>query len=78
MIATVLIKRHKSWYYTVILYAHELPNAAGYRVRVLSFGANRTPLFGQLDLRNPNSLDLADTIAPFSQYSTVVSENGVQ
>ena len=39
-----------------------------YCTRVLCVWANRTPLFGRLDLRNPNSLDLADTIAPFSQY----------
>ena len=40
----------------------------GSGLTLLDFWANRTPLFGRLDLRNPNSLDLADTIAPFSQY----------
>jgi hypothetical protein len=36
----------------------------------LLFWANQTPLFafGRLDLRNPNSLDLADSLAGFSQY----------
>ena len=37
------------------------------RARLLDFWANQTPLFGGLVLRNPNSLDLADSLAGFSQ-----------
>ena len=45
-----------------------LDNFCGHwETTVLFVWANQTPLFGRLDLRNPNSLDLADSLAGFSQ-----------
>ena len=41
--------------------------------------ANRPPLFGRLLLRNPNSLNLADSLTPFSHDTySIVTEGGAK